>query len=127
MKFKELLKERVKERVDEATSSSGAYQAGATNHARWTPAGQTRKLTVPQLSGYFQVEEPEAEDPIPTEDVPEGPDVDMKRALNYKHNNKVRREDDGELTASGMPGDAYASPAEYVGAHEGEAENEATA
>ena len=119
MKLKEALKERVKERLHEATTSSGGYQAGATNHARWTPADQERRLSVPQLSGYIQMEAPVAEDPMPSENVPDGPDVDMKRFLNYKHNNKIKREDDGELTASGMPGEAYASPAEYSQDHQG--------
>ena len=119
MKLKEALRERVKERIDEATTSSGAYQKGSTNHARYTPPGQERRLSVPQLSGYMQVESPVADNPIPSEDVPDGPDVDMKRSLNYKHNNKIKREDDGELTASGMPGKAYASPAEYADDHSG--------
>lgn len=119
MKFKDLLKERVKERITEATTSSGSYQKGSTNHARYTPPGQERRLEVPQLSGFFQVESPVADNPIPTEDVPDGPDVNMKRSLSYKHNNKIKRDEDGQLTALGMPGEAYASPSQYARDHQG--------
>lgn len=127
MKLKEALKERVKERITEATGLT-AYQSGASNSARWTPAGQKVELSIPQLSGFIQVEKPIADDPMPSENVADGPDTHMTTGVGAKYNNKVRRDPTGELTASGMPGEAYASPAEYVDAHESEeAENEATA
>jgi hypothetical protein len=126
MKLKEVLKERVKERITEATGLS-AYQSGSSNSARWTPPGQPVELSIPQLSGFYQVEKPVADDPIPRDSAPDGPDTHVESGTGAKYNNKIRRNPTGELTASGMPGDAYASPAEYVNAHEAEAEHEATA
>ena len=115
MKLKEALKERVKERIDEATSSS--VSRGANNSARYTPPGQSRTLTIPQLSGFIQMEEPEADDPMPENEVADGPNTYMDKGIGYKYKNNIRRDADGELTASGMPGDAYASPQEYVDDH----------
>jgi hypothetical protein len=116
MKFKKMLKERVKERIDEATASS--ISNGANNSTRYTPPGQERVLTIPQLSGFIQMEKPEADDPMPEGEVADGPNTYMDKGIGYQYNNKVRRDDDGELTASGMPGEAYASPGEYVSDHE---------
>lgn len=116
MKLKEALKERIKERLTESTGLPDA-PGGGNNSARWTPAGKERELSIPQLAGGFQVEKPVAEDPIPPENVPEGPDTQMDRGIAYQYNNKIRRDDDGNLTATGMPGEAYASPQEYVDDH----------
>jgi hypothetical protein len=116
MKLKEALKERIKERITESTGLPDA-PSGGNNSARYTPPGQKRTLKVPQLSGYMQVEEPEADDPMPVNDVADGPTTYMDKGLNYQYNNKIRRDADGELTASGYPGDAYANPSEYVDDH----------
>lgn len=116
MKLKEALKERVKERITESTGLPDA-PGGGNNSARYTPPGQKRTLTIPQLAGGIQIEEPEAEDPMPPGDVADGPPTYMDKGIGYQYNNKIRRDDDGELTAGGMPGDAYASPAEYVDDH----------
>lgn len=126
MKLKEALRERVKERITERTGLS-AYQSGSSNSARYTPPGQEKVLSIPQLSGYYQIERPVADDPMPADSVADGPDTNLSTGVGAKYNNKVRREKTGELTASGMPGEAFASPAEYVAAHDDEEENEATA
>ena len=126
MKLKEALRERVKERITEKTGLS-AYQSGSSNSARYTPPGQEKVLSVPQLSGYYQIERPVADDPMPEGKVADGPDTELSTGVGAKYNNKVRREEGGELTASGMPGEAFASPAKYVAAHDNEEENEATA
>lgn len=127
MKLKEALKERIRERVLQETTSLSAYRSGSSNSARWTPPGKEKLLSIPQLSGYYQVERPVADDPMPADSVADGPDTDISSGVGVKYNNKVRREKNGELTASGMPGEAFASPAEYVAAHDAEEENEATA
>lgn len=116
MKLKQILKERVQERITEATGTS-AYDSGGSNSTRYTPPGQARTLTIPQLAGYIQMEKPEADDPMPEGEVADGPNTYMDRGVGYQYNNKVRRDDDGQLTASGMPGEAYASPQEYVDDH----------
>lgn len=127
MKLKEALKERIKERLLQERTGLSAYQSGSSNSARWTPPGQEKVLSIPQLSGYYQVEKPVADDPMPADNVADGPDTNISTGVGAKYNNKVRRDDDGELTASGMPGEAFASPAEYVAAHSEDEENEATA
>jgi len=127
MKLKEALKERIRERVLQETTGLSAYQSGSSNSARWTPPGKEKVLSVPQLSGYYQVERPVADDPMPADSVADGPDTDLSSGVGVKYNNKVIRDDDGQLTASGMPGEAFASPKDYVDAHDTEEENEATA
>lgn len=127
MKLKKMLKERVKERMLQETTNLSAYQSGSSNSSRWTPPGQELELSIPQLAGYYQVEKPVADDPMPANNVADGPDTHLSTGVGAKYNNKVFRDDDGQLTASGMPGEAFASPQEYVDAHEGESENEATA
>lgn len=112
-KFKDLLKERIKERILEATGLDNA-PGSASNSTRWTPPGQERILEIPQLAGYMQMEKPTADDPM--EDY-EG-EVHFDRGVGVQYNNKIRREPTGELTASGMPGEAYASPSEYALDHQ---------
>lgn len=121
-----MLKERVKERL---TESSGLPNApgSASNSARWTPPGQEVELSIPQLAGGIQIERPVADNPVPADSVPDGPDTHLSTGKGAKYNNKIRRDPNGTLTASGMPGEAYASPAEYVADHEAQGENEATA
>ena len=127
MKLKEALKERIKERLLTETTGLPNAPGSASNSARWTPPGQELDLSIPQLAGGFQVERPVADNPIPEDEPPEGPNVHIDVGKGAKYNNKIRRDADGQLTASGMPGDAYASPAQYVADHESEGENEATA
>lgn len=119
-KFRDLLKERIKERITEATGLSNA-PGSASNSTRWTPPGQKRTLEIPQLAGYMQVEEPEADDPMPFDPDERGDyegEVHFDEGSGLQYNNKIRRDPTGELTASGMPGQAYASPAQYALDHE---------
>jgi len=130
MKLKDILKERVKERlINERTSLVGSPGAAA-NSTRWTPPGQRRTLSVPQLSGYYQVEKPTAENPMPPhDDYPDNPDEEhlhIEGGIGMEYNNKIQREDDGELTASGMPGEAFASPKDYIDHHRASEADEAT-
>ena len=117
-KFKDLLKERIKERIDEATGLPDA-PGSAPNSTRWTPPEQERVLEVPQLAGYMQVEKPVADDPVYVEDDEEPEDeFHFDKGIGVQYNNKIRRDPTGELTASGMPGEAYANPAQYALDHE---------
>jgi len=127
MKLKEALKQRIKERLVQERTGLSAYQSGSSNSARYTPPGQEKVLSIPQLSGYYQIEKPVADDPMPSGEVADGPDTEVSPGVGVKYNNKIRREEEGELTASGMPGEAYASPSEYVDAHSADDETEATA
>jgi len=122
-KFKDLLKERIKERIDEVTGLPNA-PGSASNSTRWTPPGQERTLEIPQLAGYIQVEKPTADDPMPFD--PEernypsndGEQIHYDEGSGLQYNNKIRRDPTGELTVSGMPGDAYANPVQYALDHE---------
>jgi len=119
-KLKDLLKERIRERITEATGLPDAPGSGG-NSTRYTPPGQKRTLEIPALAGYMQVEKPAADDPLPIDPDERGSSdeevhFDLGKGLQY--NNKIRRDPTGELTASGMPGEAYSNPAQYALDHE---------
>jgi len=99
-KLRTLIRNEVKNLISENSITSTI--GDGNNSTRWTPPGQKRRMNQPSLSGYKQVDYPEADNPVhdyPDEDLDDQEQLHVDRGIGAAFNNKirVRRDDEGNL------------------------------